>query len=356
MALIRKVCKITAVVLGGMLFTAGGITGVFLYANAAPGGSFLSSKSIGSTESIERGSAPGSVRVEIRDGESAGSVGRRLARANLIRSRALWQLVCRLRPSYLKAGMYQFAEGQSLLELHGIFTAGRQLLVPVMIPEGSTIRKIGLILENAGVCPAADFYAAARNPALLAEYHIPGKTMEGYLYPDTYYLSVHYPASRVVQMMADTFYARIAAMGMSRLGADELFKKVTLASIIEREYRLPEEAARIGGVFQNRLDRGMRLESCATVVYILTEIEGKAHPQRIFNRDLEIDNPYNTYRYGGLPPGPIASPGAAALRAAFFPAQTEYLFFRVVDADEGRHYFSKTFDAHIKAGALFAKS
>jgi UPF0755 protein len=347
---IQKVCKIMALILGFLLFTAGGAAGLFLYANTAPGGDFLRS------ESIQRGGAPDSVRVEIRDGESAASVGRRLAAAKLIRSRSFWQLVCRLRPAYLKAGMYQFSDGKSLLELHSIFTEGQQLLVPVMIPEGSTIRKIGVILEKAGVLRAEEFYEAARSPQLLAEYHIPGETMEGYLYPDTYYFSAHYPARRVVQTMADTFYARIAAMGMSRLGANELFKKVILASIIEREYRLPEEAARIGGVFQNRLDRGMRLESCATLVYVLTELQGKEHPRRIFNRDLEIDNSYNTYRHGGLPPGPIASPGAVALRAAFFPAETDYLFFRVVDAAAGRHYFSKTFDAHIKAGELLAKS
>ncbi|MDR2098232.1 MAG: endolytic transglycosylase MltG, partial [Spirochaetaceae bacterium] len=111
----------------------------------------------------------------------------------------------------------------------------------------------------------------------------------------------------------------------------------------------------IAGVFQNRLERGMRLESCATVEYIITEIQGKPHPARLFNSDIQIQNPYNTYIRSGLPPGPIAAPGAVALKAAFTPENNEFLFFRVIDPGSGRHYFSKNFDEHIAAGDLFVK-
>jgi UPF0755 protein len=99
----------------------------------------------------------------------------------------------------------------------------------------------------------------------------------------------------------------------------------------------------------------MALQSCATVEYVITEIQGKPHPEVLYTRDTEIRDPYNTYRFSGLPPGPISEPGAAALKAAFDPAQTDYLYFRLVDADAGKHYFSKTLDDHIRAGVLYLK-
>jgi UPF0755 protein len=157
--------------------------------------------------------------------------------------------------------------------------------------------------------------------------------------------------------MADRFFIRLDEFGIdkSKLTPAELYEKITLASIIEREYRVEEEAAVIAAVFQNRLEHGMRLESCATVEYIITEIQGKPHPARLFNRDIQIQHPYNTYIRGGLPPGPIAAPGPVALKAAFSPARNDFLFFRVIDPASGRHYFSKNFDEHISAGELFVK-
>jgi UPF0755 protein len=213
------------------------------------------------------------------------------------------------------------------------------------------------LFENAGICAALDFRKSAEDRTLLDEYRIPGETMEGYLYPDTYLFEADYPAELVVRKMADTFFSRLAEFGIDRgkFTPLELYEKVIFASIIEREYRVAEEAAVIAGVFQNRLERGMRLESCATIEYIITEIEGKPHPSRLLNRDLQIKNPYNTYIRSGLPPGPIAAPGAVALKAAFAPERNDFLFFRVVDPSSGRHYFSKNFDEHIAAGALFVK-
>jgi UPF0755 protein len=130
---------------------------------------------------------------------------------------------------------------------------------------------------------------------------------------------------------------------------------VILASIVEREYRLDEEAPLMAGVFKNRLDIGMALQSCATVEYVITEIQGKPHPEVLSTRDTEIRDPYNTYIRPGLPPGPIASPGMIALKAAFNPTKSDYLYFRLVEADSGRHYFSRTLDDHIKAGRLYTK-
>jgi len=111
----------------------------------------------------------------------------------------------------------------------------------------------------------------------------------------------------------------------------------------------------MAGVFFNRLKIGMALQSCATVVYIITDIQGKPHPEQLLNRDLEIRDPYNTYLRPGLPPGPISAPGETALKAAFYPRQSDYLYFRLTDLSTGQHYFSRTLDDHIRAGTLYVK-
>jgi UPF0755 protein len=152
--------------------------------------------------------------------------------------------------------------------------------------------------------------------------------------------------------MTDNFFSKIESISPSfrEMSMQELNEIVILASIVEREYRLVQEAPIMAGVFNNRLRINMLLQSCATVEYIITEIQGRPHPNVLLYRDLEIQNPYNTYMYRGLPPGPISAPGVVALSAAMFPARTDYLFFRLVDPSSGRHYFSRTYDAHIRAG------
>jgi UPF0755 protein len=179
--------------------------------------------------------------------------------------------------------------------------------------------------------------------------------MEGFLYPETYFFPIDYPAPLVVKTMADTFFKRIAGMNEADLSPEELYEKVTLASIVEREYRVDEEAAVMAGVFYNRLKINMALESCATVEYVITEIQQKPHPEVLLFVDLEIDSPYNTYRNAGLPPGPISAPGEVALNAVFHPVERDYFYFRLVDGNAGRHHFSKTLDEHNRAGALYVK-
>jgi UPF0755 protein len=157
--------------------------------------------------------------------------------------------------------------------------------------------------------------------------------------------------------MADTFFKRLAEIEPSAVEMDpvDLHNRVIMASIVEREYRIGEEAALMAGVFYNRLSIGMALQSCATVEYVITEIQGRPHPLVLYTRDTEIPNPYNTYIRPGLPPGPISSPGKLALDAAFHPQKNDYLYFRLVDPAGGKHYFSRTFDDHIRAGTLYVK-
>jgi UPF0755 protein len=155
--------------------------------------------------------------------------------------------------------------------------------------------------------------------------------------------------------MADNFFFRLQQIfpAVTDMSPKEINEKVILASIVEREYRIAEEAPVMARVFYNRLKINMSLQSCATVEYIITEIQGRPHPKQLYNRDIEMQSPYNTYIIAGLPPNPISAPGAVALKAVFYPADSDFLYFRLVDVENGKHYFSKTFDEHIKAANQF---
>ena len=295
---------------------------------------------------------------DVRRGETAQSVGRRLERAGLISNKYLWYLLCRFGNDFLKTGTYRLEIPASQLSIYRILVSGRQIMYRVTIPEGVTLKKAAKILEDNGICPAREFLEAAKDPQLLNRFRVPNDTMEGYLFPDTYLFPREYPAASVLRSMADTFFKKIEEIEPSVHGmsAQELNKKVIIASIVEREYRVAEEAPVMAGVFYNRLEIGMALQSCATVEYIITEIQEKPHPKVLYNIDLEIRSPYNTYILPGLPPGPISAPGAVALAAAFHPVQSNYLFFRLNDPSAGKHYFSRTLDEHIRAGQLLTKS
>jgi UPF0755 protein len=292
--------------------------------------------------------------VDIRRGETSQSAGSRLESAGLIRNRYFWNILCRFKKEPIKTGTYKIEPPVNTLAVYNQLVAGRQILYRVTIPEGVTLTRMALILEEAGICPAEDFLLSAKDTHVLDQYQIPNKSMEGYLFPDTYLFPADYPPLQVISAMADNFFNRIQNID-PELSPEKINDIVILASIVEREYRLSEEAPLMAGVFHNRLRINMGLQSCATVEYIITEIQGKPHPSVILNRDLEINDPYNTYMWAGLPPGPISAPGSVALRAVIFPSETEYLYFRLDDPATGRHYFSRTLDEHIKAGQLFTK-
>ena len=304
-----------------------------------------------------RKSEDGAYYIDVRRGESSQSVGLRLERAKLIKNRYFWNLICRWKKEQIKTGVYRLEIPTSQLAIHQLLVSGKQILYRVTIPEGVTLRKTAGVLEETGICSAEDFLEAAKDPSIINSYRIPNSSMEGYLFPDTYLFPLEYPASHVVKAMADNFYARIEEIdpAVKKLSSQELNEKVIIASIVEREYRISEEAPLMAGVFYNRLKINMALQSCATVEYIITEIQDKPHPLVILNKDIEIRDPYNTYIRPGLPPGPISAPGIVALRAAIFPEKTDYFYFRLNDAAAGKHYFSRTLDEHISAGQLIPK-
>jgi UPF0755 protein len=299
----------------------------------------------------------GGFYIDVRRGESSQSVGIRLERAGLIRNRYFWNMLCRLEKEHIKTGTYKIDESLSQLAILRILVSGRQILYRVTIPEGVTLRRAAIILEEAGICSTEDFLAAANDPAIINHYRIPNSSMEGYLFPDTYMLPKEYPAGQIVRKMADNFFGKLESISpaLKTLNPQELNRIVILASIVEREYRVSEEAPLMAGVFYNRLRINMALQSCATVEYVITEILGRPHPSVLYNVDLEIRSPFNTYQRTGLPPSPISAPGMIALRAAVYPEESNYFYFRLIDPTSGRHYFSRTYDEHIRAGQLLLK-
>jgi UPF0755 protein len=354
---IKRIIVIVSSLLGLALFLIFFILGAFFYFNSPPAFPSDSLKDRDGLVMEFDGGNCVAVNFEVLKGESATSVGDRLAEFRLIRGRLFWQLLCRYSDGQIKAGTYRIDIPSNPIAIHRLLVSGRQMLLRVTIPEGLTLSKAARLMETAGVCASDEFIAAASDPEITGLYRIPGSGMEGYLYPDTYLFPSDYPAAMVVRAMADNFFSRIGKMDerVTAMPPDELNKLVILASIVEREYRVDEEAPLMAGVFKNRLDISMALQSCATVEYVITEIQGKPHPEVLSTRDTEIRDPYNTYMYPGLPPGPIASPGEVALKAALNPAKSGYLYFRLVDQDSGKHYFSGTLDDHIKAGRLYTK-
>jgi len=310
-----------------------------------------------------------SVRIEIPFGMSVMSVAKVLKENNLIRNEKLFYYIARYpqlknilypkqeAPAFnLKSGIYHIKANMNIVEIQTLLSSGQQEYIKISFPEGLTISKIAAILEEEKVCSAADFISAAKNPAIAQKYSIPGETCEGYLFPDTYFFTADMKPESVIDIMINNFQEKIKTIpNLAEKNAQDLYDIVKLASIVEREYRVEDEAPLIASVFKNRLRRTIGLYSCATVEYIITEIEGRPHPERILISDTRIDSPYNTYLYAGLPPGPISNPGVISLDASTNTPKTQYYFFRVVDADAGRHVFSKDFDEHVQNNNLYTK-
>ena len=290
-------------------------------------------------------------KIIISKGLSAKSIGVMLYEQKLIRSSLLFYAAAWYSKTVIKAGVYEISSDMQYMEILKILEKGKDAQIIVSIPEGLTISRIASLLEQKGVVNAASFISAAGNPQLLKKYSIPSGSAEGYLFPDTYYLQPDMDAVQAAEIMISNFFKKITSIqNLSDKTNTELDYIVRLASIVEREYRRVDEAPLIASVFANRLRYNIGLYSCATIVYILTEIEGRDHPDRITEKDTRIESPYNTYIHAGLPPSPISNPGLTALKAAANPPKTEYYYFRLVDEKTGTHTFTKNFDDHKEAG------
>ena len=314
-----------------------------------------------------------SIRIEIPSGTTVNQVANTLEKNKIIKNARLFYLSVRFPlinsflffnekvPEHfiLKSGIYRLNKSMDFSEIQTELISGQQEYIVISIPEGLTISKIAALLEANKICRASDFISVAKDNTqdIFKKYSIRAETLEGFLFPDTYYLTSGMKAYDVASMMVENFFTRIKEIPeLAAKSADDLYQTLILASIVEREYRIPEEAPLIASVFKNRIKQNIGLYSCATVEYIITEIEGKPHPDRILLDDLKIDSPYNTYKWAGLTPGPISNPGLIALNAATNTPKTDYYFFQIVDPAAGKHVFSKTFEQHKVNHNLYTKN
>ncbi len=310
---------------------------------------------------VDSASGAKTVRVEIPSGVSVSKIAEILAEKGLIRSDRAFYIAARfpylsLRKTIpsLQAGFYSLSSSMSSLEIMSILEKGEQELVKVAIPEGLTISKVAAILEKNEICSAEDFISACYNPTFLEKYSVPSHSFEGFLFPDTYFFSPEMGAQKALFIMVDSFLDKISGLPyFAGKTPAQFYDDLVLSSIVEREYRLESEAPLIASVFKNRLEAGVGLYSCATIEYIITEIQGKAHPDVITYDDLKIDSPYNTYKWAALPPTPISNPGLVSLNAVASAPKTDYFYFTLTDSAVGSHTFTNSFNAHVKAGTQF---
>jgi UPF0755 protein len=294
---------------------------------------------------------PPGVTLEVRPGAGGGEIARSLEAAGVVPSALLFRAYVRAAGlgGSLQAGEYRFERAASPVEVARKLARGEVLLHRVTLPEGLTVEETARVLSGAGYWEEAEVREALAHPEWIQDLDPEAPDLEGYLFPDTYAFPRGVPAGRVVRSMLERF--REVCGEEERLRSAELGltvrQAVTLASLVEREARLPAERPVVSSVIHNRLGRGMKLEIDPTVIYALRRAGLPAVPLK--RSDLRHDDPYNTYLHPGLPPGPICSPGSAALTAALHPARTDYLYFVVDPGREGAHYFSRTHSEHLRA-------
>jgi UPF0755 protein len=296
------------------------------------------------------------VTFEVKAGETAKDIARNLKDQGLIR--ADWAFVLGYRLFYsgqsLKAGEYTIQLPTSAKNILFILTEGKVKLYPITIPEGLTRKETAQHLESSLSIAREEFLRVSDNTSLISDLDAEARNLEGYLFPETYSFPKNPDAEMIGAAMitqfrrvfGETWIKRASEIGMT------IREVVTLASLIEKETSLPEERKLISGVFHNRLRIGMKLDCDPTIIYALKEEGG--FEGRLRTMDLKIDTPYNTYLYGGLPPGPIANPGKDSLEAALYPAEVDYLYF--VSRNDGSHHFSRSFREHQNAVNKYQRS
>jgi UPF0755 protein len=285
------------------------------------------------------------VQVTIPPGASLAAAAESLAAHGLISSTATFRFYAVLsgRGRAVQAGTYDLRRGASSREILKALMAGRPPERRLVILEGLTLEEIADTVERQLGIPAESLRVAAQDPDLRTTLGVPAPTLEGYLFPSTHFVRADASAHDLVRQLTAEFErhwrtewtAQLNTLGMTR------HEVVTLASIIEGEVRHDADRAYVSSVYHNRLRSGMRLQADPTIVYAL------GRRRRLFERDYLTPSPYNTYLNDGLPPGPVGSPSAASMRAALFPAHTQFLY--LVARPDGQHVFSRTYAEHLRA-------
>ena len=282
-------------------------------------------------------------QLKIVRGMSSQSIANQLVHKQLIRSSWVFLFATHLSGAShrLQVGTYHLSGAMSIPQIIEHLRSGKVITHQLVVPEGLTIAEIGKLWEKEGFGTAAAFSETASNSEWRINHKIEGKTLEGYLFPNTYQFPDGASAEVIIQIMLNEF-ERQWTTEMSEEARTLGFSKheiITLASIIETEARISEERPLISSVFHNRLRRGWKLQADPTALY------GLGNPDRPPRAaDLRTDTPYNTYLYKGLPPGPICNPGIASIRAALRPVSADYMYF--VAIGNGKHHFSRTLREH----------
>jgi UPF0755 protein len=284
--------------------------------------------------------------VEIPQGAGSVGIGDRLVDAGVIRDRSTYRTAVWMtgRGRHLKAGDYRFDRAMTPFEAIDKIARGDVYVIHVTFPEGLTMKEMASIFESHGLGPASSFLEAAKDPAPIRDLDPAANDLEGYLFPETYALARKTDAGKLVRLMVAAFN-RALTPELRAAAAERkqtVRKTVTLASIVEKETAKAEERPIVAAVYSNRLRIGMPLQCDPTVIYALQR--AGSFTGNLRRDDLAFDSPYNTYRYPGLPPGPIASPGKASLEAVVRPADVQYVYF--VSRNDGSHEFASTLGEH----------
>ena len=290
--------------------------------------------------------------IIIEKGSSFNQIAKKLKNANLISHLKYFMYLSRLlnADTRIQSGTYRLSPGMSPHYILNQLITGNVELTRVVFPEGYTIALMAEKLEQSEILSKDEFIAYARNSRFVRSFGIEADSLEGYLFPDTYYFSKHSSPERVVKTMLKKFWQvfdqtlckRAEEIGFS------IHNTVTFASIVEKETGQAHERPKIASVFHNRLKRNMRLESDPTVIYGIPDFDGN-----LTRKHLKLKTPYNTYRIKGLPYGPIANPGKEAIRATLYPESTNYLYF--VSKQDGTHHFSTNLKAHNRAVDIYQR-
>jgi UPF0755 protein len=286
------------------------------------------------------------VNFTVSSGQHLSIIAQNLKDQDLISNLLAFKIYVRIKKAAtrIKAGEYEMNTGMSPKTILNVLTLGKNKLYRLTIPEGLNMEEISTLAQKAGLCSSEQFLSLCNDLEFINQLELPGMTLEGYLFPDTYFFSRQTDCKTLIKKMISTFNktfndkwkARAKKIGLS------VHEVVILASIIEKETGNGKERPIISSVFHNRLKRHMRLESDPTVIYGVSDYHG-----RIRYKHLRRVTPYNTYKINGLPAGPIANPGGQSLKAALYPAKTKYLFF--VSKNDTTHKFSTNLKDHNRA-------
>jgi len=295
--------------------------------------------------------------VNIKKGISIAKIGSLLEEEEIIHSTSMFVALVKLlnREHKLHYGKFNFSGKYSLIGVIRVLSNAEIVKNQITIPEGFTVRKIAYLLAQNNLADYSKFVKLTTDTTFISSLNIKVESLEGFLFPDTYYIPYFADEKYIIKMMVNNFFLQLETVQSEKIsfvpfrdnsltGFDSLYSTLILASIIEKEAIYDDERAIIAGVYENRLANRMLLQADPTVAYAL-ELSGKSR-KKIYYEDLKINSVYNTYKHIGLPPTPICNPGLESITAALNPAKTDYFFFFA--GKKSRHIFSTTYREHLK--------